>query len=36
MGATLTSTDAIQFVLDEGRLLNEARYTEWLSLFAPD
>lgn len=36
MAATLTSTDAVQFVLDEGRLLNESRYTEWLSLFAPD
>ncbi len=36
MAATLASIDAVQFVLDEGRLLNESRYTEWLSLFAPD
>lgn len=26
----------IQFVLTEGRLLNEARYSEWISLFADD
>ncbi|MEN2433617.1 aromatic-ring-hydroxylating dioxygenase subunit beta [Comamonas sp. F1-6] len=26
----------VQFVLNEAKLLNEARYTEWLSLFAQD
>lgn len=28
--------DPVQFVLDEARLLNDARYQEWLALFAPD
>lgn len=30
------SIDPVRFVLDEGRLLNEGRYEEWLSLFTPD
>lgn len=31
-----TGMDPARFVLDEGRLLNEGRYEDWLSLFAPD
>lgn len=28
--------DPVQFVHDEARLLNDARYQDWLALFAPD
>jgi 3-phenylpropionate/cinnamic acid dioxygenase small subunit len=36
MTSQMHTTDPVQFVLEEGRLLNEARYAEWLSLFAED
>lgn len=28
--------DPIRFVVDEGNMLNEARYADWIALFAPD
>lgn len=31
-----TDIDPVRFVLDEARLLNDARYDDWLALFAPD
>lgn len=36
MSTLTTSTDPVQFVVHEGRLLNEGRHEEWLSLFAPE
>ncbi len=36
MTPPISQPDAVQFVLNEARLLNDARYDEWLSLFAED
>ncbi len=33
---SITLTDAERFLLHEARLLDEARYGEWVSLFTPD
>jgi 3-phenylpropionate/cinnamic acid dioxygenase small subunit len=36
MSTSPTETELARFVLDEARLLNEARYADWLALFADD
>jgi len=36
MNAETQGSDAISFVVNEGALLNEGRYEQWLALFAPD
>lgn len=36
MNTPSTDIDPVRFVLDEARLLNDARYGDWLALFAPD
>lgn len=35
-GSTLSRADAEDFLLHEARLLDEARYDEWLTLFTPE
>lgn len=36
MTTTQANTDPVRFVLEEGRMLNEGRYEDWLALFAPE
>jgi benzoate/toluate 1,2-dioxygenase beta subunit len=36
IGTTLSRADCEEFVINEARLLDEARFDEWLTLFTPD